>query len=369
MIGFLRCAIAASVLAAGAGGWAIWKSREPVPHSSLSGGSAEEAEKARQAQEVADAKKRLAAELHQVEQAARELAAAKSFYEKAGAIPTPATATKEKPFVNSLGMKFVPVPGTEVLFCIHETRSKDFASFIADKSSGYTMSGSDADNWRTYKYEGVSVGRGETGVEAEVSTSTHPVANVSWLDASAFCDWLSKKEGKTYRLPTDREWSIAVGIGDRENATSSPQALDEKEVPDVYPWAGSFTPSSISGNYADSAAAARFGKRWSVFSDYTDGFATTAPVMTPAFSANQRAFKAHGIYDMGGNAWEWVAGCYDGTDPQGQNKILTSIRALRGGSWKYGGPAYLLSSARRSCDPGARDESVGFRVVVAGSGG
>ena len=46
-----------------------------------------------------------------------------------------AGATKDNPFVNSLGMKFVPVPGTQVLFCIWETRVKDFEAFV--KEAGY----------------------------------------------------------------------------------------------------------------------------------------------------------------------------------------------------------------------------------------
>ena len=58
---------------------------------------------------------------------------------------------------------------------------------------------------------------GQAGLKADYSwqkagfeqTDEHPVVNVSWNDAVAFCDWLSRKEGKTYRLPTEAEWEYA----------------------------------------------------------------------------------------------------------------------------------------------------------------
>ena len=258
-------------------------------------------------------------------------------------------------FTNTLGMKFVSVPGTSVLFCIHETRSKDFAAFIADRNRGYNMTGDDADDWRTYEFKGVPVGR---GASERAEDSIHPAANVSWLDAVAFCEWLSKKEGKTYRLPTDREWSVAVGIP--QEPAGSPRDLDAK-LEDVYPWGGKFVASAISGNYCDAAAKAKFPD-FTVIEGYRDGFATTAPVMS--FKTNQ-----HGLYDMGGNLWEWVAGCYDGTDLQGKDKTLTSSRALRGGSWSDFVPALLLSSRRGDDVPGFRLSDFGFRCVVVGSGG
>jgi hypothetical protein len=108
----------------------------------------------------------------------------------------------DKIFVNSLGMKFVSVKGTGVLFCIHETRRQDYATYAAENPS------SDA-AWKNQKSDGIPVG----------DKNDTPVVSVNLEDAQKFCSWLTQKEGKRYRLPTDKEWSLAVGIGSEENAT------------------------------------------------------------------------------------------------------------------------------------------------------
>jgi hypothetical protein len=118
-------------------------------------------------------------------------------------------------FVNTLGMPFVAVKGTEVSFSIWETRVKDYAEYAAANS------GVDA-SWKKPSVLGISISQ----------ETTHPVVNVSWEDANAFCAWLTKKElaagkitaNQRYRLPTDVEWSVAVGLG-RETG-STPEAKD-----------------------------------------------------------------------------------------------------------------------------------------------
>jgi hypothetical protein len=113
-----------------------------------------------------------------------------------------------EPWENSLGMKFVPVPGTIVLFSIWETRVQDFEAFV--KATSHNA----GEGWRA---------PGETGqsfVAGFSQTPLHPVANVTWDDAEAFCRWLTEKEraagnlsaGQEFRLPTDAEWSRAVGL-------------------------------------------------------------------------------------------------------------------------------------------------------------
>jgi hypothetical protein len=281
-------------------------------------------------------------------------------------IPSPRPAaetlrevTKAAPFTNSLGMKFVPVltykGGEKVLFSIWETRSKDYAAFV--KATNHDA----GEDWKTYLHEEVPVGRGE-GEDAE--ESSHPVANVSHDDGVAFCAWLTKRDRASgligpqdeYRLPTDTEWSYAVGIGDKEDASASPKEKHEAgttKLADIYPWGGSFTASAISGNYADAAAKAKFGSDWGAIDGYTDDYPTTAPV--GSFKAN-----SFGLYDLGGNLYEWTSSALEpGSDR----------RVLRGASWFYDDASGTLSSYRGILEAGRRNFGIGFRCVLVVGGG
>jgi formylglycine-generating enzyme required for sulfatase activity len=260
---------------------------------------------------------------------------------------TPATATRDAPFVNSLGMRFVPVVsyegGKTVLFSVWETRRQDYAAYAA-ASSGVDPT------WNNTEFEGQPVGHRED----------HPVVSVSWEDATAFARWLTDRERaagrigdqEEYRLPTDVEWSFAVGIGDKESASASPKEKDEK-LPGVYPWGGDFPPTQKVGNYADSSAKGQFSS-FSIIEGYTDGFATTAPV--GSLPANRL-----GLHDLGGNVWEWCQDWYDPADSE--------HRILRGGSWSSNGASDLLSSYRDYDLIGSRSRNYGCRLVlVTGSG-
>ena len=223
-------------------------------------------------------------------------------------------------------MKFVAVPGTEVQFCIWKTRVQDFAAYT-----------------------------NASGVEPEEDSlepgRTHPAVNVSWDDAQAFCKWLTAKEraagligpNQSYRLPTDAEWSKAVGLP--EETGDTPRAKDMK-IKDVLPWGTSWPPPQGAGNYADKALKNR-NDRFTIIDGYEDGYAYTAQV--GSFKANK--FR---LYDMGGNAWEWCKDWYD---------IERKYRVLRGGSWDDDGRGILLSSYRDYDTPDFRDYDVGFRCV------
>ena len=232
---------------------------------------------------------------------------------------TTMAATRDKPFLNTLGMKFVPVPGVDVLFSIWETRVKDYAEFARVNKVD--------DSWTKQEMGGVPVGR-----EPE-----HPVCSVNWEDAMAFCEWLTKKEsadgklpnGMKYRLPTDEEWSRAVGLANEEGAT--PGARNGKNYVH-FPWGTDWPPKGMVGNYAGDK----------------DGYATTAPV--GSFPPND-----FGIYDLGGNVWEW---CEDWFTTEGSGRVL------RGASWNMSTRADLMSSRRYHPPPGSHSPIYGFRCVV-----
>jgi formylglycine-generating enzyme required for sulfatase activity len=111
-------------------------------------------------------------------------------------------------------------------------------------------------------------------------TDMHPVINVTWNDAVAFCGWLSHKEGTSYRLPTEAEWEYACRAG----TTSRYYSGDDPE-----------TLVKV-GNVADAAAKTTFPD-WKCPIKANDGYAFTAPV--GSFQPN-----AFGLYDMHGNAWQ-----------------------------------------------------------------
>ena len=241
-------------------------------------------------------------------------------------------------WTNSQGMIFVPVPGTEVCFSIYETTVKQFGVFVA------TNPKLDGTNWNHAFYHGTT----------PVSPGPDfPVVNVSWNDARTFCEWLTKTEkanGKIsarqrYRLPTDAEWSWAVGIGGRET-NGSPKEKSGK-LENVYPWGTQFPPPPGAGNFADRAALNYF-TNWPHIEGYNDGFVTTSPV--GSFTPN-----ALGIYDLAGNALEWCEDFYDGSQRQ---------RVLRGGAWNNCGPKSLLSSYREHAAPSRFSVVTGFRCVL-----
>jgi len=155
----------------------------------------------------------------------------------------------------------------------------------------------------------------------------NPVEQVSWDDAVAFCKALSKKTGKTVRLPTEAEWEYACRVGTKTRFSSG---NDEKQL----------------GDYA-----------W-----YSANSGRTHPV-------GRKKRNAWGLYDMHGNVWEWCGDWYadsyanaKAVDPQGP--ASGSARVVRGGSW--GNPPGLCRAASRSrSTPDGRNRHIGFRAVVA----
>lgn len=238
------------------------------------------------------------------------------------------TASIKSPYINSLGMKFVPLPGTKSLICIHETRVRDYAAYAAAVPSI-------DDAWLGVTRRGVPVSDGDD----------YPVVNTTWTDADGFCRWLSEKEGQPYRLTNDREWSIAIGIADLEKADESPEMLGRQNLA-IYPWGTQWPPPQGFGNFNDTAHRAAFHE--GTIAGYTDGYPTTSPVMS--FPPNDL-----GIYDLSGNVWEH---CHDWFNDNHQERVL---RGAHFGDIKL---KYYVASYRGTRTVSERFLSDGFRCVL-----
>ncbi|MEP6668298.1 MAG: bifunctional serine/threonine-protein kinase/formylglycine-generating enzyme family protein [Chthoniobacter sp.] len=233
-------------------------------------------------------------------------------------------AWKGGEYVNSLGMRFVPVPASKVLFSIHQTRRADYAAY-ARSHAGVNA------EWET----ATTLNKEPVGREP-----THPVVMVSWNEANAFCQWLSdtetKKSGQSvvYRLPTWSEWRAARGN-------------------DKYPWGDENPPPNGSGNYADLAARRVFGANFVIIPNYDDGYATTSP------AGNFRPNKA-GLFDFGSNVQEWSA---DQDLGSGERLILSA-------SWKDAAADALSCREKPQYheSPDSRRPFIGFRCVLVSPG-
>jgi formylglycine-generating enzyme required for sulfatase activity len=171
---------------------------------------------------------------------------------------------------------------------------------------------------------------------------SHPVVCVSWNDARAFCEWLSEKDGKTYRLPTEAEWEYACRAG----------------TDTTYWWGAEMDTTGRVGNVADSAHQSA-GAPYKVM-PMDDGYSETAPV------GHYRP-NGLGLYDMIGNVFEWCSDLYgsyvsgDQTDPTGSSS--GDFRVIRGGAFR--GNAFNSRSSYRDWKlPSFTGCDLGFRVVV-----
>lgn len=167
----------------------------------------------------------------------------------------------------------------------------------------------------------------------------HPVIHVSSLEAEKFCQWLSHKEGRKYRLPTEAEWEYAA------------RGLDDR----TYPW-GEDLDQNYYANFAD--VNTTFAWRDEAIND---GFAETAPV-----GSFPRGCSPFGIEDLSGNVFEWCLDYYEGyrgKDVENRRGATSGTqRIYRGGSWRSKASS-LRASARHFNSPNCSTNDIGFRIV------
>jgi hypothetical protein len=253
--------------------------------------------------------------------------------------PTPAPAPAP-PFVNSLGLRFVPAGTPGALFCTTETRLRDYAAYVAARR----LPTHAVLTW--INYTGVESGWQQVKLTWKEpgypQTDTHPVVGVTQLEALDFCSWLTAHERASgrigaqdrYRPPTNAEWSVAAGL-----------KADALFPSGNYVWGADFPPTT--GNYASEELRAGDEKYagFAGIAGYRDGHAFTAPV--GSFPADAR-----GLHDLGGNVWEWTD---DGTSPRA---------TLRGGSWGDARAEKLDAPTRIEHPQDLRCYTFGFRLVL-----
>jgi formylglycine-generating enzyme required for sulfatase activity len=173
----------------------------------------------------------------------------------------------------------------------------------------------------------------------------HAVENVTWEQASAFCQRLSelpeeKQAGRVYRLPTEAEWEYACR-------------------------AGTITPFSTGPSL--SAAQANFDGHFP-YGDGPPGRALQRTSRVSQFPPNH-----FGLHDVHGNVWEWCADWLDAAyyewsprrDPPGPSE--GRYRVLRGGSWKNHAVT-CRAGYRNGLNPRLKDSATGFRVACDAPG-
>ena len=232
-----------------------------------------------------------------------------------------------------------------ILICAWPTRVKDYAQFKKEteppgrkeiKPEERQMV-ADEDSWKEPGYE---------------QGPDFPVVSVSWAEAQAFCQWLTKKERAAkiigpedeYRLPTLAEWGAAVG-------------------PDKYPWGNEWPPPPKTGNFGgeEFSKGRGYSGAGGIMKGYTDEHELAAPVAS--YKPNR-----DGLYDVAGNTSIWLNEWYrkeiapkDGFQDDGNGK---KYRVYVGSTWEANTEWEFESNRPRPALPEARLQMNGFRLVL-----
>jgi len=218
----------------------------------------------------------------------------------------------------------------------YEITNNDFKQFV--EATGYITDAEQPDSVRLKKNlppRNINNGNWKTGTSGmmiPLSDSMKPVANISWFDAMAYCDWLSKATGKKFRLPTEAEWEFAARGGVKSKG---------------YTYSGGNNLGEVAW-YVDNSGAI-------------------------SHTIGQKMANELDCYDMSGNSREWCSDWYGDTyyktspelNPTGPE--MGKNRVLRGGSW--GSLADRMRVTYRNYDlPYNSASDFGFRLAMNGDG-
>ncbi len=249
--------------------------------------------------------------------------------------------SKDNCFRNTLGMEFVPIPNTRLLVCNTETRVQDYEVFVnktnrkpSEIFTGFDMKSHSPEysngNWK------------ELGL---TQTAGHAVAGVNWFDARDFCLWLTETEAPhKYRLLTVTEWMAAAGGRS-------------------FVYGNAFPPAADSGNFCGKEFIKFAKENIDSLLETDDFFPFTSPVKS--FKPNEL-----GVYDMGGNLWEWCQDDYSASmnpDPKMKNEFArpgVPYKVTKGGSWFNSQEKLLRTDFCNRDDPAKASVFVGFRIVL-----
>jgi formylglycine-generating enzyme required for sulfatase activity len=252
------------------------------------------------------------------------------------AVLSAATSAAEEPAkraANSVGMTLVRIePGA---FLMGSDAGGDFDERPAHKTAVTRPFSIGATEVTNKQYEQFDPNhrqlRGQLGFSKE---DDEAVIFVSWHDATRFCEWLSRKEGKPYRLPTEAEWEYACRAGTTTAYSTGDRLPKEYQKNAIISW------------FPDPARS--------------------KPTEFVSLAVGQTPPNGWGLYDMHGNVEEWCLDWYgpypawEQTDPVGL--CDGDFRVTRGGSHGTE-PAFLRSANRSGALPEDRSWLIGFRVV------
>lgn len=243
-------------------------------------------------------------------------------------------------FANSIGAQMLHIPAGEFLL---GSEAAD-AGPTERPLTKITVSGFFLSRFPVTNADYEQFDPGHARKRAPGAGDLHPVVYVSSLEAIKFCQWLSTRERKKYRLPTEAEWEYAA------------RGADSRK----YPW-GDFDRRGDRANFADKNTVFAWSDN-----EIDDGFAESSPV-----GSYPNGKSPFGVEDMAGNVWEWCLDyfeAYRGTpkvNPRGAT--AGAKRVYRGGSWKSRFNS-LRTTARGSNVPNYSCNDLGFRVVCEQEG-